>query len=161
MKILFLCTHNACRSILSEVITRNLAGDQIEVSSAGSHPAGEVHPQTLLHLKRRGYPTAHLTSKGLDAVADFAPDAVITVCDQAAQESCPVWLGSAVKAHWGLADPTRVASSATAMDSVFDIVMATIEARTQRLLAEMDQCMSRTQFTGLLQRIGEENHGSI
>lgn len=89
MKILFLCTHNACRSVLSEVISRHLANGQLEVASAGSQPSGKVHPETLRHLQDRGYSTDNLHSKGFDDLADFKPDAVITVCDRAAKEPCP------------------------------------------------------------------------
>ncbi|MEM7613282.1 MAG: arsenate reductase ArsC [Pseudomonadota bacterium] len=161
MKLLFLCTHNRCRSVLCEAITRDLADGQVDAASAGSHPAGNVHPQTLIHLERRGYSTANLNSKGFEAVADFEPDAVITVCDQAAQESCPVWLDSAVSVHWGLPDPTHVSYSTQEMDETFDVVMATIARRIQRLLAEMRMDMSSEQLTGLLTRIGEEDHGTV
>ena len=150
MKLLYLCTHNACRSILCEVITRDLAGGQIEAASAGSHPAGKVHPQTLIHLENRGYPTANLRSKGFAEVADFAPDALITVCDQAAQEPCPVWLSSAVNAHWGLPDPTRFSTSAATMQPTFEAVTTTIEGRIQRLMTEMSPSMSPEQLTNLL-----------
>ena len=161
MKLLYLCTHNACRSILCEVITRDLAGDQIEAASAGSHPAGKVHPQTLIHLEKRGYPTANLQSKGFAEVAGFTPDVLITVCDQAAQEPCPVWLGSTVKAHWGLPDPTRSSSSAATMETTFDAVTTTIVERIQRLLTQTNSSMSPAQLANLLNRIGEEHHGLV
>ncbi len=160
MKILFLCTHNACRSVLSEVICRSLAGDRIEVASAGSQPSGRVHPQTLRQLDQRGLPTANLYSKGFDDVANFHPDAVITVCDRAAKESCPAWLGSAIKVHWGLPDPTRESSSIK-MDEMFGQVIVRIEERIQRLLAEPDLDLPAAQIAERLQRIGEDNHGSV
>lgn len=160
MKILFLCTHNACRSILCEAIARDLANGRIEVASAGSKPSGEVHRQTLRHLEKRSYPTANLHSKGFDDVADFKPDAVITVCDQAAKESCPIWLGSAIKAHWGLPDPTRQLS-ATKMEEMFGEVIITIERRIKRLLTEPDLNLPNPKLDGLLKRIGEDNHGIV
>lgn len=160
MKILFLCTHNACRSILCEAIGRDLANGRFEVASAGSKPSGEVHRQTLRHLEKRSYPTANLHSKGFDDVADFKPDAVITVCDQAAQESCPIWLGSAIKAHWGLPDPTRQLS-ATKMDKMFREVIITIERRIKQLLTEPDLNLPSPELGEILKRIGEDNHGIV
>lgn len=160
MKILFVCTHNACRSVLCEAITRDLANGRIEVASAGSQPSGEIHRQTLWHLENGGYSTAKLHSKGFDEVADFRPDAVITVCDQAAQEACPVWVGSTVKAHWGLPDPTRL-SSATEMAEMFAEVILTIERRIERLLAEPALDLPAAQLSELLKRIGEDDHGTV
>lgn len=119
-----------------------------------------MHQETLRHLEKRGYPTANLQSKGFDDLADFKPDAVITVCDQADKESCPVWLGSAAKAHWGLPDPTRL-SSATKMDEMFGEVIVTIERRISRLLAEPDLDVPASQLTALLKLIGEDNHGIV
>ncbi len=81
MRLLFLCTHNACRSILCEVITRNHAVDRIEVASAGSQPSGRVHPLSLRFLASRAYPVADLRSKGIEDLTGFAPDAVITVVE--------------------------------------------------------------------------------
>ena len=89
-------------------------------------------------------------------MAAFKPDAVITVCDRAAKEPCPLWLGSAVKAHWGLPDPTRE-SSAGKMDELFGEVILTIEQRTRQLLTEYEANTSSEQFAQLLQRTGDDN----
>lgn len=109
LKLLFLCTHNACRSILAEAICRQLAGDKCIVASAGSNPAGKVFPETLTKLREHGYEIEGLFSKSWDDLKDYHPDIVITVCDQAAGESCPIWFGKAVKGHWGLTDASKVA----------------------------------------------------
>ena len=95
--ILFICSHNRCRSILSEAITRQNAQGIINAMSAGSQPSGEVHPLSLKYLSEMGYDTAGLTSQSWDSLTDdngnsFVPDVVITVCDQAAGESCPLGL---------------------------------------------------------------------
>ena len=100
--ILYICTHNRCRSILSEAITRQKALGIITAQSAGSEPAGQVHPLTLRYLQEAGYNTQQLSSKSWDTLGEFIPDVVITVCDQAAGESCPLWLGTTPKLHWGL-----------------------------------------------------------
>lgn len=107
MKLLFVCTHNRCRSILAEAICRAEAGDVFDVRSAGSQPAGEVYPGTLNFLQQQGISTDGLQSQSWDEFAGFNPDVVITVCDSAAGESCPLWMGSSLKVHWGLSDPSK------------------------------------------------------
>ena len=91
--LLFVCIHNHCRSILCEALTRQLSNGQISVFSAGSHPSGNVHPDTLQHLKKRGIDTTDLRGTSWDSYDAVSFDAVITVCDDAAGERCPSWLG--------------------------------------------------------------------
>lgn len=107
MKLLFVCTHNRCRSILAEAICRDEAGDVFDVRSAGSQPAGFVYPGTLNYLQSQGIDTDGLKSQSWDDFADFNPDVVITVCDSAAGEACPLWMGNSLKVHWGLTDPSK------------------------------------------------------
>lgn len=156
MKLLFICTHNACRSILSEAITRDIAGDCIEVASAGSSPADRVHPLTLKHLKNRGYATEGLYSKSIDAVRSFDPDVVVTVCDNAASESCPVWLGNATRGHWGLPDPSQLTVTDEVTDDAFNTVMETIECRIRRLLAQPYETSSADQRVTMFKKIGDQ-----
>jgi arsenate reductase len=134
-KLLFLCTHNACRSVLSEVTARRLGGERVEAASAGSHPAGRIHPQTLRYLERVGIATEGLKSQSWDEFEDFHPDAVITVCDNAANEVCPLWMGEAVKAHWGVKDPSRVEGGQAAINAAFDEIAALLQRRIEALLA--------------------------
>mgnify|MGYP003583777662 CR=1 FL=1 len=108
MKILFLCTGNSCRSILSEVLFTSRAPEGRKAYSAGSKPTGTVHPLTIKTLENLGLSTEGLSSKTVDDCKQYKPDVVITVCDQAAQEACPLYLGGAIKAHWGLADPSHL-----------------------------------------------------
>jgi len=133
LKLLFVCTHNACRSILAEVITRQLIGDQVVVRSAGSNPAGRIHPLTLRFLKDKGYNTKELASQSFDDVRDFNPDIVITVCDRAAAEACPAWLGPAARVHWGLPDPSHSEGDEKAKLLVFEAVMETLASRLTAL----------------------------
>lgn len=130
MKLLFVCTHNACRSVLGEVTARALGAT---AASAGSHPAGRIHPRTLEYLQSRDIETADLTSQGLEDFEHFDPDLVITVCDNAANEPCPLWMGEAPSAHWGLPDPSKVE---TGVDAAFETVHGLLRARLEKLLAE-------------------------
>ena len=156
MKLLFICTHNACRSILAEAITRKIAGDRIEVASAGSAPAGRIHPLTERFLKARGYPTEDLHSKGFDELGAFRPDVVITVCDSAARESCPVWLSRDVAtAHWGLPDPSHLAGSDADRERAFDDVAQKLTARIQALLEQPFEGMDNAQLGSVLEALHE------
>ncbi|MFT4767438.1 MAG: arsenate reductase [Glaciecola sp.] len=137
LTLLFICTHNRCRSVLCEALARHLSRGRIAAFSAGSQPSGVVHPETLRQLQKRGIDTWELRSESWDAYEDVSPDAVITVCDSAAGEQCPVWFGKSVKVHWGLADPSRVESSSNDQATAFDAVITTIEERLRRLL-ELD-----------------------
>lgn len=130
MKILYICTHNRCRSILSEAITNQLAGDILEAKSAGSQPAGEVHPLSIYYLNQQGFSTQGLTSQSWDDFADFAPDLVITVCDSAANETCPVYFGDSVQVHWGLSDPSKIEGDTETQALAF---MACIDEITTRV----------------------------
>lgn len=164
LKILYICTHNRCRSVLSEAITNQLAiedsqqGEGSEepkliAKSAGSTPAGEVHPLTLYYLKQAGYSTQGLSSNAWDDTAymgDFKPDVLVTVCDNAAGETCPIWLGSLpglTKLHWGLADPSKNTENEQQTKANFQQAIATIEQRVSQLLAIADLPQSQRKQT--------------
>ena len=109
--VLFLCTGNSARSVMAEGIMNARGGDRFTAYSAGSHPSGTVRPEALKELEAAGIPTAGLRSKSWDEFA--TPDAttmdfIFTVCDNAANEVCPVWPGHPATAHWGVPDPAAV-----------------------------------------------------
>jgi arsenate reductase len=129
MKLLFICTHNRCRSILCEAIASQRSQGFLQAASAGSAPAASVHPLTLRYLIERGYKTAGLTSQSWNDLEAFKPDRVITVCDNAAGEACPIWMGTVAKSHWGLPDPSRIESDDNAIRDAFMSVIDRIEAK--------------------------------
>lgn len=133
LNILYVCTHNRCRSILSEAVSNHFAGHMLNARSAGSHPAGQVHPESLSALHAEGIATAGLYSKSWDDIGDFIPDVVITVCDRAAGEVCPLWLGNTPKLHWGLIDPSALDAGAVDRQQAFGDCIALIRQRLEVL----------------------------
>ena len=105
ISVLFLCTGNSCRSQMAEAMLRQLGGDRFEALSAGSHPAGFIHPLAIDAMSRLNIPLASQTSKSWNEFFDTRLDVVVTLCDAAASEACPVWPGSPMTAHWSLPDP--------------------------------------------------------
>jgi protein-tyrosine-phosphatase len=111
---LFLCTENSARSILAEAILNRIGDDRIRAVSAGSRPAGQVHPSAIEVLKKNGHDVSALRSKSwqeFEKPAAPALDFIFTVCDRAAAEECPIWPGHPMTAHWGVADPAAFKGS--------------------------------------------------
>lgn len=129
MRVLFMCTANSCRSILSEAVFNHLAPPGFEAVSSGSFPKGQVLPRSLTTLQQAGISTEGLSSKGNEAFEHCLPDIVITVCDKAAGESCPVYFGPALKAHWGLEDPSDLVGDEQAVNAAFVATLKRIERR--------------------------------
>lgn len=135
--VLFVCTGNSARSILAEAYLNATAGGRFRAYSAGSHPAGKVNPSAVELLQKKGIATEGLRSKSRDEFASpGAPalDFVFTVCDNAAGEVCPLWLGHPASAHWGVPDPAAVAGSDEEKRRAFLSAFATLSARIQLLL---------------------------
>lgn len=136
--VLFLCTGNSARSILSEAILNHLGEGRFRAFSAGSKPVGQVNPGALELLERRGYPTGSLRSKSWDEFAgpDAPPmDVVITVCNNAAGETCPVWPGHPATEHWDIDDPAGVGETGEERRVAFEKAYATIDARIRSFVA--------------------------
>ena len=154
MKILYVCTHNRCRSILSEAITNNLAGEVIEAKSAGSQPSGAVHPLSIKYLAQTGYSTQGLRSQSWDDFEGFQPDVVVTVCDSAAGESCPVYFGNSIKVHWGLSDPSKIVGEEPEIELAFLACIDEIAQRVEKLKGLAQQSLTKTELKEALAAIG-------
>lgn len=154
VKLLFLCTHNRCRSILAEAIATEIGGDLLQAASAGSEPAGEIHPTTLRSLERHGIPAKGLRSKGLRDVDEFNPDFVINVCDLSG--TCPTWIGRARPFHWGLPDPSELGGSdEPAQEAAFDNAIATLTARLRWLRAGVEQGLNHQGLVMLISALAD------
>jgi arsenate reductase len=148
--VLFLCTGNSARSILAEAILNNRGKGTFKAFSAGSYPMGAVHPLALALLQRKGLPTEGLRSKAWDEFAKpGAPalDFVVTVCDNAAGEVCPIWPGQPMTAHWGQPDPAAVEGTdidkTNAFRDAFRMLERRIEMFTSLPIATLDQLSLR------------------
>ncbi len=155
MNLLFLCTGNSARSILAEALLNELGQGRFRAYSAGSRPAGKVNPGAIAKLEAEGHPVAGLASKSWDEFAtDGAPafDIVITVCDSAAGETCPIWYGSPVTVHWGIPDPAGIddpAQSRSAFDTAYEQLRIRIAAMLELPLEECEPDAIRSALTGI------------
>lgn len=154
MRVLFMCTANSCRSILSEALFNHLAPEGFEAVSSGSFPKGQVLPRSLATLEQAGISTEGLSSKGNDAFEGNPPDIVVTVCDKAAGEACPVYFGPAVKSHWRLEDPSDAEGDEAAIDAAFRATLARIELRCRAFFALPFATLGRDELKRELDRIG-------
>ena len=156
--VLFLCTGNSARSIMAECILNRLGNGRFRAFSAGSHPAGAVNPHALALLKQRRHPTGSLRSKAWDEFA--APDApafdfVITVCDNAAGEACPVWPGQPMTVHWSIPDPAAVTGSDAVIADAFADAYRRLERRIDSFIRVASAPLDRTSLKKQLEAIGE------
>jgi len=154
--VLFLCTGNSCRSVLAEATFNALAGPEWRAMSAGSHPTGTVHPRSLTLLQREGIATDGLHSKSWTDLPSV-PDLVITVCGNAAGETCPAYLGPALRAHWGVEDPAKATGTEADVDAKFEQAYRTLRARIEAFLTlPLDRLgKDREQLKVELDRLGK------
>ena len=158
MNALFLCTGNSARSILAEAYLNSAGKGKFTAYSAGSQPAGKVNPLALGLLQKNRLPTAGLRSKNWDEFArPGAPklDFVFTVCDNAAGETCPVWPGQPITAHWGVADPAAVAGTDDERRKAFLRAFTELSARINLLLALPIAKLDRLTLKRRLDEIGK------
>ncbi len=155
--VLFLCTGNSARSIFAECLVNHLGQGRFRGYSAGSHSKGEVHPLTIRELQRNGLSIDALRSKDM---VEFewagAPqiDFVFTVCDQAAAEACPVWLGHAMAAHWGVQDPAAANGNNQAQETAFAKAFQELRNRVEIFVNLPFESLSEPQLKAKLNGIG-------
>jgi len=132
-KVLVLCTGNSCRSIIFEALLNHCAGNKFLAFSAGSHPTGYVHPIAIKILQNHKISTENLKSKSWDEFKNENFDLIITVCDNAANESCPLFLKNSVKAHLGVRDPAKFTGSEKEIEAEFETIFQIIKKRVEAL----------------------------
>ncbi len=156
--VLFLCTGNSARSIMAEALLDVLGKERFHAFSAGSHPAGRVQPMAAELARQLGF-TGELRSKSWDEFADpDAPrmDMIITVCDNAAGEVCPVWPGHPASAHWGVPDPAAVEGDEDRRRHAYLAAWTLLRRRVELLLALPIERMECEMFEDAVRRIGHE-----
>lgn len=155
--ILILCTANSARSILAEALINRLGEGRFKAYSAGSHPRGVPNPDGLAMLRDKGYDISAFASKSWDVFAEpGAPrmDIVITVCDSAAGEACPLWPGTPVKAHWGIPDPAHKGETPKQRRAAFEEAYRLLELRVRALMALPVETMDAASLRLALAEIG-------
>jgi len=137
MNILFLCAGNSCRSVTAEALCKSMAPDGITSQSAGSKPAGFVHPRALAVLREAGLSTEGLFSKSWDNLPK-RPDVVITLCTDAADEACPLYFGKVIRSHWGMPDPAKAQGDETVLNAAFTETLAVLRRRISALVKQLE-----------------------
>ena len=156
--VLFLCTGNSARSIIAEAILNKAGAGKFHAYSAGSQPKGQVNPHASQLLRSLGYDTADMRSKSWDEFAkDGAPkfDFVFTVCDNAAAESCPVWPGQPMTAHWGIADPAEATGTPAEVSLAFKEAYRLLNQRISIFTALPLHSLDQLSLKHRLKQIGE------
>ncbi len=155
--VLFLCTHNSARSVIAEAILNKLGRGRFRAFSAGSQPSGRVNPHALRMLEGLGYDVSGFRSKSWDEFAGpGAPafDFVFTVCDDAASETCPVWPGQPMTAHWGIPDPSRATGTEAEIANVFNETHRMLWMRIGVFVELPIASLERLTLQGRLKEIG-------
>ena len=157
--ILVLCTGNSARSIIGEALFNTLGAGRFKAFSAGSHPTGKVNPFAIEQVQALGYPLEGLRSKSWDEFAQ--PDSpqmdfIVTVCDKAAGEMCPLWPGQPVTAHWGFPDPAAVEGSDEEKRAAFASTLRQIRNRVQLFLSLPLETLDRMAIENRMKAIGRE-----
>jgi arsenate reductase len=156
--VLFLCSENSARSIMAEVVANQLGRGRFQAFSAGSQPAGRVNPMALELLANIGLPTEGLHSKSWNEfAAPGAPemDFIITLCDRAAGEPCPVWPGHPITAHWSVPDPSAPADDAEQSRRAFQLALQVLQQRISLMLALRLDALDNLAIETRISQIGQ------
>ncbi len=157
--VLFLCTGNSARSIMAEAILKHLGAPNFTAYSAGSHPSGTVRPEALTQIAAAGIRAESFRSKSWDEFSGpEAPhlDFIFTVCDNAAQESCPLWPGQPITAHWGVPDPVSAGESAAERAKAYQLAFSLLQRRIMLFLALPLSSLSALSLKKELETIGKQ-----
>lgn len=155
MNILFLCTGNSCRSILAEAMFNHIAPKGMAAMSAGSKPKDEIHPRSLALLAREGMSIEGYHSKSWDNLPK-TPDIVISVCGNAAGETCPAYLGNVIRAHWGVEDPDGVTGTEAEIEASFVHAYSILRKRIEAFLdLDIAALKANNTFQAELDKIGD------
>ena len=157
--ILVLCTGNSARSIMGEALFNTLGAGRFKAYSAGSHPSGRVNPFAIEQVQALGYPAENLRSKSWDEFAQPGSpqmDFIVTVCDNAAGEVCPLWPGQPVTAHWGFPDPAAVEGTDEEKREAFARTLQQIRTRVQLVLSLPLETLDRMAVENRMKAIGRE-----
>ncbi len=155
MNVLFLCTGNSCRSLISEAVFNHIAPEGLHAISAGSQPIGKLNEKAVALLASKGISTEAYYSKSWNDLP-VTPDVVVTVCASAAGETCPVYLGPVLRTHWGVEDPGHVVGTEEEINTAFEKAYATLRARIEAFLElPLEELKGdRERFKAELDRIG-------
>lgn len=156
LNVLVLCTGNSCRSVMGEALVTALGDGRFKGHSAGSKPIGRINQDALATLARHRLPTEGYTSKSMEAFRDQPIDILVSVCDSAGKEPCPVFLGPAIRAHWGVVDPGHIEGSPEEVIAAFDKTFDILKRRVEAMVALPIASMSKEAIASELQRIGTE-----
>ena len=157
--ILVLCTGNSARSIIGEALFNTMGAGRFKAYSAGSHPTGRVNPFAIEQVLALGYPIENLRSKSWDEFAQPAApemDFVVTVCDKAAGEMCPLWPGQPVTAHWGFPDPAAVVGTDKQKREAFAQTLRQIRTRVQQFLSLPLETLDRMAIENRMRDLGQQ-----
>jgi len=155
--VLFLCTGNSARSLLAEAVLARFGSPRFRSFSAGSHPKQAPHPRTLETLERLGYETKELRSKSWDEFAEPGSpslDLIVTVCDDAAGEACPIWPGQPITAHWALPDPAAFRGSPEETSAFFEKIHDQLVVKIKELVSLDPSSMTTRELSARLEKIG-------
>lgn len=155
LNIFVICTGNSCRSVMGEALFNHLGEGRLKAFSAGSHPIGRINTGALATLKRHNLPTEGYQSQSWDNFTDQPMDIVITVCDNAAGETCPAYLNDSVRVHWGLTDPGHVKGTDEETIAAFEETFSIIEQRVKSMLTLPLETMSPDELAVNLNTIAQ------
>ena len=154
LNVFVICTGNSCRSVMGEALVNHLGQGRLKAFSAGSHPIGRINTGALATLKRHNLPTEGYQSQSWEDFEETAMDIVITVCDNAAGESCPVYLTEVVRTHWGVSDPGHVEGTDEEKIAAFEQTFSILKLRVEKMLELPLETMTPEELTAELNKIG-------